>query len=196
MKKVGITVLLLISFICVTGCHRGGSPQTGIKKSPEINVQSAEQSGEGGQFETNGQEISETLSPEDEIPGKPSPDLILDGVVAWAESDLGLSQTGAYDLDYQDENISSDRAIMLEDGSIIGYFAYADRQSVQATEAGDVVYGEGVDAAKKIIFEEANKTGKKSYIDSMENWAFFIITDDPDDLVGYYMNCKMGNIPD
>lgn len=170
MKKIGLTILLLISFLCMSGCHNGNASLQTDPSDKNINVPKK----------------SETPAPEDEIPGKFSPDLILDGVIAWAESDLGVSQVGAYALKYKDENISSDRVIMMESGDIIGYFMFANSQTVQRTEMGDVVYGKGVDSAEKIISEEANKTGKKSYTDFMKHWAFFIIADDPNDLVGYY----------
>ena len=136
-------------------------------------------------------------------PGTISSDSILEGVVSWANINLGLSQSKQNDMsalfngDQAKALVSDHKAVMLEDGTIVGYCTYAVPQSVRSTEKGDVVYGDGVDFVDSLIKAEADQLGKESYINSGKERVFFIIADKNkiNDFISFYMNSSEGNIP-
>ena len=136
-------------------------------------------------------------------PGTISSDSILEGVVSWANINLGLSQSKQNDMsalfngDQAKALVSDHKAVMLEDGTIVGYCTYAVLQSVRSTEKGDVVYGDGVDFVDSLIKAEADQLGKESYINSGKERVFFIIADKNkiNDFISFYMNSSEGNSP-
>ena len=136
-------------------------------------------------------------------PGTISSDSILEGIVRWAKTNLNLSDSKPYDMsalfgsDQAKALIRNHKAILFEDGSIVGYCSYAVPQSVKTTSSGDVVYGDGVDFVDSQIKAEANKNGKESYTNSGKDRFFFIISDKSrlNDLIGFYMNSSEGNCP-
>ncbi|MBR0205916.1 MAG: hypothetical protein IJQ45_04125 [Clostridia bacterium] len=136
-------------------------------------------------------------------PGTFSSDFILEGIVRWAKTNLNLSDSKPYDMsalfgsDQAKALIRDHKAILFEDGSIVGYCSYAVPQSVKTTSSGDVVYGDGVDFVDSQIKAEADKIGKESYTNSGKDRVFFIISDKSrlNDLIGFYMNSSEGNCP-
>ena len=136
-------------------------------------------------------------------PGTISSDSILEGIVRWAKTNLNLSDSKPYDMsalfgsDQAKALIRNHKAILFEDGSIVGYCSYAVPQSVKTTSSGDVVYGDGVDFVDSQIKAEADKNGKESYTNSGKDRVFFIISDKSrlNDLIGFYMNSSEGNCP-
>ncbi len=136
-------------------------------------------------------------------PGTISSDSILEGIVRWAKTNLNLSDSKPYDMsalfgsDQAKALIRNHKAILFEDGSIVGYCSYAVPQSVKTTSSGDVVYGDGVDFVDSQIKTEADKNGKESYTNSGKDRVFFIISDKSrlNDLIGFYMNSSEGNCP-
>lgn len=148
------------------------------------------------------EEKTETDS-DTQSPGTISSDSILEGIVSWANSNLGLSQSKQYGMndlfngDQAKALISNYKALMLEDGTIVGYCTYVAPQSVRSTEKGDAVFGDGVDFVDSLIKAEANKLGIESYINSGKERVFFIIADKNkiNDYIAFYMNSSEGNSP-
>ena len=136
-------------------------------------------------------------------PGTISSDSILEGVVSWANINLGLSQSKQNDMsalfngDQAKALVNDHKAVMLEDGTIVGFCTYAAPQSVRSTEIGDVVFGDGVDFVDSLIKAEADRLGKESYTNNGKERAFFIIADKNkiNDFISFYMNSSEGNSP-
>lgn len=148
------------------------------------------------------EEKTETDS-DTQSPGTISSDSILEGIVSWANSNLGLSQSKQYGMndlfngDQAKALISNYKALMLEDGTIVGYCTYVAPQSVRSTEKGDAVFGDRVDFVDSLIKAAANKLGIESYINSGKERVFFIIADKNkiNDYIAFYMNSSEGNSP-
>ena len=143
----------------------------------------------------------QTENDSEQSPGTVSSDFILEGVVNWAKIYMGLTKSEPYDMnsllnsDRAKALIGDHKAIIFEDGSVVGYCTYAVPQTVQSTEKGDIVTGDGVDFIESLIKAEANKLSKDSYTNSQKDRVFFIISakNKINDFISFYMNSAEGN---
>lgn len=150
------------------------------------------------------QKEQSVMESDEQTPGTVSSDTILEGIVNWAKSKMGLTKSEPYEMNSLLSNdrakafLSDHKALIFEDDSIIGYCTYAVPQTVKSTDKGDVVTGDGVDFVESLIKAEANKLGKDSYTDSRKDRVFFIISDKNklSDFIGFYMNSAEGNNKD
>lgn len=117
----------------------------------------------------------------DEVePGVFSRDRILEGIGEWAEKENGITQSGQYFFDENDEfkkYISEYRAVVLSDESVIGYVVFTEEQDAEYIEGRGHVAGPGIDYITELVSREADKLGKLHYVDKRRKTALFIIAD-------------------
>lgn len=197
MKKNVATVILIV-LLLVTGCKNSDTN----KMYPNQSHQSSSETIDTDEQMTDNLNQDDGSVSNNETPGLHTPSLILSGVSDWIQMEKGIISSKSYNWDEELKHcedkdcIKHHDGLILQDGSIIGYFEFVNPQSVKKTSKGDEVYGVGVECIQKLISNKAKSEGKEYYIDSSINWSFFIIADQPNDFVGYYMCCKMGDFPD
>ncbi len=136
----------------------------------------------------------------DDVPGQVSPHDICMNMIKLADQRLSLAYKGEYDLnslvnsDQFSTLIKDYEAYALEDGSVIGYFRYSCSQTVESTDQGDIVTGDGIILAESFVKTESTNMNMEWYMENMKDWSFFIISNSKQDLIVCYMESFMGSV--
>lgn len=198
MKKAFILALLLFASICLVSCAKAEPTESdSIQPTPTQDEEPVESDRMKPPL-TNTDSQQELVRMLDRAGWNGR----LNGILEWAEKENGITQSGQYFFDENDEfkkYISEYRAVVLSDESVIGYVVFTEEQDVEYIEGRGHVAGPGIDYITELVSREADKLGKLHCVDKRRKTALFIIadgseSDDPYDFDNPYDRLRIYNM--
>ena len=198
-KYIAFMTVLIIAGILTAGCSAPADLPAATQPSTTVNTEPSISPQPSTTVSTEPSTSPQPTAIEDIVPGKQTTDRIFAGVLEWAKAEEGIDTTNeavsvssVFGSENTESHIKSIQAMKLTDGTIVGFAFFTTPAGIQATEAGDVIFGENVDFVSLQIEKTAQAVGKNHYTHFTQDCAFFCISDSTDTYATWYMSCRQG----